>query len=575
MKKNIIISSALAVMMLPAMVSCGSDYLQEEPLTGISDNTVNASEAGADAAVTGLARQMSTQLPDLKNGNINFNGELSARTVYGEGLSPDANFAEISYYSTGATNPSNFRTLNGWWAAWMYRYCYSLVYLSNTILSSVPEEGELSENENWMKACALTFRAHAYYRLMQVYGPRWIDSKNGEEYCLVLRLKANQPNEAPLNTCNEVYDQMYKDLKEAIELFKHVPENRADRGDNLFYPDASVAKGILARLAMLKNDYRTAQEMAHEARQGYPLMTAKEYLNGFSTTCKGWMWAPAMDPLGIYYWGFGPHYACNGHYVISWGYTTNMDWNLYNQMSATDVRTRLYFGPHVVDYEPELAEEFGVTKEDFYTVPTSTPRATLSITGSGDKPKGMNLAMWNFIKAYGKTFASNRPLDIKGIYLTNKYGMGLGCQFKFQGLDDGYTSCWPPYMRSEEMLLTEAEAAYMNGDVATAESCIKELMAVRDESYNLTATGDALLAEIKLQRKIELWGEGFSWFDYKRWNDVIDRKTWKADDADNCGNWPSKYAKKYEPTFMNGWRAAIPQGEFTYNKMADQSLLGL
>ena len=575
MKKNIIISSALALMMLPAMVSCGSDYLQEEPLTGISDNTVNASDAGADAAVTGLARQMSTQLEDLKNGNINFNGELSARTVYGEGLSPDANFAEISYYSTGATSPSNFRTLNGWWAAWMYRYCYSLVYLSNTILSSVPETGELTENENWMKACALTFRAHAYYRLMQVYAPRWVDSKNGTEYCLVLRLKANQPNEAPLNTCNEVYDQMYEDLREAIELFKHVPESRQNRGDNLFYPDASVAKGIFARLAMLKNDYATAQQMAHEARQGYPLMTSKEYLNGFSVTSKAWMWAPAMDPLGVYYWGFGPHYACNGHYVKSWGYTTNMDWNLYNQMRPSDIRTRLYFGPNVVDYEPELAAQFGVTKEDFYTVPTSTPRATLSITGSGDSPKDMNLAMWQFIQAYGKTFASNRPLDIKGIYPTNKYGMGLGTQFKFQGLDDGYTSCWPPYMRAEEMVLTEAEAAYMNGDMSTAKSCIEELLAVRDESFELTATGDALLAEIKLQRKIELWGEGFSFFDYKRWNETIDRKEWDPDDVENCGNWPSKYAKSYEPTFMNGWRAAIPQGEFTYNKEADQSLLGL
>lgn len=575
MKKNIFVSCAIAALMLPTITSCAGDYLDEEPLTGISDNTVNASEAGANAAVTGLARQMSTQLSDLKNGNINFNGELSARTVYGEGLSPDANFSEIIYYSTSATNPSNFRTLNGWWAAWMYDYCYTQVYLANTILSSVPETGELSANESWLKACALTFRAHAYYRMMQVYAPRWSDSNNGEAYCLVLRLKSNQPNEAPLNTCNEVYDQMYSDLKEAIELFKNAPESRKNRGDNLFYPDGSVAKGILARMAMLKNDYTTAQQMAHEAREGYPLMTAKEYLNGFSTTCKGWMWAPAMDPLGVYYWGFGPHYACNGHYVKSWGYTTNMDWNLLSKMKASDIRSQLYFGPLTVQHAPELAAQYGITEEDFYTVPTSTPRATFSITGSGDSPDGKNLAMWNFIKAYGKTFANNRPEDIKGIYPTNKYGMAIGIQFKFQGLPDGYTSCWPPYMRSEEMLLTEAEAAYMNNDISTAKSCIEELMAVRDESYVLTAAGDDLLAEIKFQRKIELWGEGFSWFDYKRWNDVIDRKSWDPDDIENCGNWPTKYAKTYEPTFMNGWRAAIPQGEFTYNKMADQSLLGL
>lgn len=582
MKKNIFISCALAVGMLPMITSCASDYLDEEPLTGISDYTVNESSAGADAAVTGMAKQMSRQFPDLKNGNLNASGEIFFRTVYGEGLSPDANFGEIIYYSTSSTNPDNFRTTNGWWAAWMYDYAYSIVNVANNVLSSVAldkPDSELSQNQCWLKACSLTFRAHAYYRLMQVYAPRWADSDNGNAYCLVLRLRSAEDNNHPLNTCNEVYDQMYSDLKEAIELFKNVPEEKQSRGTSLFYPDASVAKGILARMAMLKNDYATAQQMAHEARQGYPLMTSNEIMGGFLHTCKGWMWAPAMDPLGVYYWGFGPHYACNGHYVNSWGYTSSMDWNLYRQMKATDVRAKLFFGPLTVDIAPELAEELGVTKEDFYTVKTTTPRASLSITGTGETPAtDMNLAMLKFIRQYGNQIKAQyrkNDIDTKGIYPQNKYGMSIGIHYKFQGSDDGYTSCWPPFMRAEEMLLTEAEAAYMNNDAATAGNCIKELMAVRDESYELTATGADLLAEIKLQRKLELWGEGFSWFDYKRWGEAIERKGWDPNDPDNSGFWPSKYAKTYEPDFMHGWRAAIPITEFRYNKEADESLLGL
>ena len=57
--------------MLPAMVACSSDYLDEAPLTGISSETVSGSEKGAEAAVTGLVRQMQRQLDDLKNGNLN------------------------------------------------------------------------------------------------------------------------------------------------------------------------------------------------------------------------------------------------------------------------------------------------------------------------------------------------------------------------------------------------------------------------------------------------------------------------------------------------------------------------
>ena len=576
MKKNIIISSALALMMLPAMVSCGSDYLQEEPLTGISDNTVNGSEAGADAAVTGLARQMSRQFGDLKNGNLNASGELFFRNLYGEGLSPDANVGEITNYASSACNPNNFRLITGWWGAWMYDYCYSIINSANNILSSIPES-DLTQNQNWLKAQTLTFRAHAYYRLMQVYAPRWADSNNGAAYCIVLRLNAAEANEHPFNTCNEVYDQMYADLKEAIELFKDVPEERADRGENKFYCNAAVAKGILARFAMLKNDYATAQQYAKEARADYPLMSADEYIQGFSTDSDAWIWSPAMDPLGIYYWGFGPHYACNGHYVISWGYSTSMDYHLYHQLKASDVRASLYFGPLLVDTEPEMAQKYGITKDDFFSSDvTLQTKLGVSITGTGSKPTGKNKDMWDFIKAYGKTFNSVRPLDIKGIYLTNTKGISLGVQYKFQGLDDGYTSCWPPYMRAEEMLLTEAEAAYMNGDAATAANCINELMAERDENYTLPATsGQALLDEIKLQRKIELWGEGFSWFDYKRWGDVIERRAWNANDLENCGGWPSTLARTYEPDFMMGWRAAIPRAEFTYNKEADASLVGL
>lgn len=571
MKRNIFIGGAIAALMLPSVMSCSSDYLDEDLRTGVSAETVKTTEEGAKAAVTGLVRQMQRQYAGLKNGNLNVSGEAYLATIYGEGLGPDANVGEITNYASSACSPSNLRTLNGWWAAWMYNYSYSIIGSANSILGNLPAEN-LDDNQNWLKACALTMRAHAYWRLMQVYAPRWADSKNGDEYCLVLRIKANEPNEHPLNTCNDVYDQMYADLKEAIECYGHTSYKRAE---NLFYPDVTVAKGVFARLAMLKNDYATAQQMAHEARQSYSIMTPDEYLGGFSTVNREWMWAPAMDPLGIYYWGFGSHFTCNGHYTNSWGYSSSMDYALYRELKLTDVRSKLYFGPMLVDLAPEMAAKYKITKDDFFSSEvTSQTKLGVSITSTGT-PDGKNLAMWNFIKEYGGVFSKMRPPMGEKIYSTNKKGFNMGLQFKFQGLDDGYTSCWPPYMRASEMLLTEAEAAYMNGDVATAKSCLEELMAQRDETYTVTATGADLLDEIKLQRRIELWGEGWTWFDLKRWNTTMERKAWDPTDLANCGGWPKTLAWEFTPDFQYGWRAAIPTGEFTYNKEADQSLLGL
>ena len=344
----------------------------------------------------------------------------------------------------------------------------------------------------------------------------------------------------------------------------------------MFYPDKTIAQGTLARMALLKNDFTTAQEMAHDARQGYPIMTPDQYLEGFSKVNQEWMWCPVMDPLGIYYYGFGNHHACNGHYVAeTWGYSDSMDYGLYKELKASDVRAQLYFGPLLIDIVPEMAEEFGITKEDFFSEDvTLVTQWGISLTSTGNSPKGKNKAMWNFIKAYGDTFLSRRPKSITPIYGLNKKGFSMGVHYKFQGLDDGYTSCWPPYMRASEMLLTEAEAAYHNHDLATAKACLQELMAKRDPNYSLPADAD-LLSEIYLQRRIELWGEGHNWYDHKRWNVPIKRKEWNPNNLSESGSWPKAYTKDFPTEWMNGWRVAIPEREFTYNKEADRSLVGL
>lgn len=572
MKNRYIIGGLAVALMTPALVSCGDDFLSEEPITNISSVTVNTSEEGANAAVTGLVRQMQRQFTDLKNGNLNASGETFFANIYGEALGPDNNVGEATNYMRTGIKPANFRYATGWWPSWMYKYCYSIIGSANSILTNLSED-PTNDNELWLKASALTMRAHAYTRLMQVYAPRWIDSNNGEKHCIVLRIKSGEPNEKQFNTCNEVYDQLYKDLNDAIAYFE---KSSKKRGNQLFFVDENVARGIYARLALLKDDYQTAQKMAHDARQDYTIMSEKDYLSGFSTQNDEWMWAPAMDPLGIYYWGFGAHYACNGHYVKSWGYSSSMQYSLYKHFSETDVRSQLYFGPLCVKHAPEIAAKYGVTEEDFFN-PNNYSNQTygISITGSGSSPKGKNKAMWDFIKEYGKRFASLLPEDIKGIYLTNSKGLSIGVQYKFQGLPDGYTSCWPPYMRAGEMLLIEAEAAYHNSDYSTTVSCLTELMAKRDPNYTIPATsGEALLDEVKLQRRLELWGEGFNWFDYKRWNEVIEYKAFDKNNIENMGSYPTTVAATYQPDFMNGWRAAIPQAEFTYNTMADPTLVG-
>ena len=79
-------------------------------------------------------------------------------------------------------------------------------------------------------------------------------------------------------------------------------------------------------------------------------------------------------------------------------------------------------------------------------------------------------------------------------------------------------------MRPEEMLLIEAEARYHLGDEPGARGLIQELhnnRFVTAPTFN--ASGPALLQAILLERRIELWGEGFAMRDIRRLQRPLDR----------------------------------------------------
>jgi len=81
-------------------------------------------------------------------------------------------------------------------------------------------------------------------------------------------------------------------------------------------------------------------------------------------------------------------------------------------------------------------------------------------------------------------------------------------------------------MRPEEMLLIEAEArARLGGaDEETAQGLLEELWNVRfNVPPTVTETGQALIDRILVERRIELWGEGFAFYDLMRLKKGLNR----------------------------------------------------
>jgi starch-binding outer membrane protein, SusD/RagB family len=82
------------------------------------------------------------------------------------------------------------------------------------------------------------------------------------------------------------------------------------------------------------------------------------------------------------------------------------------------------------------------------------------------------------------------------------------------------------YMRVSEMYLMEAEGNARNGNEPAARTAIETLVKARYPAYSAASfSGVNLINEILLQRRIELWGEGFSLIDLKRNNQGLNRTT--------------------------------------------------
>ncbi|TXE09823.1 RagB/SusD family nutrient uptake outer membrane protein [Seonamhaeicola algicola] len=81
------------------------------------------------------------------------------------------------------------------------------------------------------------------------------------------------------------------------------------------------------------------------------------------------------------------------------------------------------------------------------------------------------------------------------------------------------------YLRNTEFYLTKAEALARQNKDTEAQQVLFDLNSVRDENYTLsTKTGQDLIDEILMYRRIELWGDGVASFDMARLGVGLDRK---------------------------------------------------
>ena len=506
---NFILATALL-----ALSSCSKSYLDTEPQSAVSTSSTVESVVNANHAINGLCKIMTT--PYISQG---FNGEGTIKTFYGNYPGNDFQKCNLTGYSN-VINGTYHATKTSTYLIYPWFYYYKLIGNANVIIANIDKAEGTDKERAFIKAQALTFRAYAFSQLVQLYGYRWSDSNNGATDGIVLRTDESKGDIA-LSTLAESYKQIYADLDEAIALYL---KSGMDREKKEFYkPNLNVAYAVYARAALNREDWANAAKYAALAREGVSLMTNDQYADGMHTPNNEWIWGVyEAEDQSLGYFGFFAYQGSNSSSSVCRTYPCAISKELIDQIPETDVRRNLYLIPTAA----ELKEC------------NSAGRSTKTLRTRAFKEYGDRLYETSYIYVY--------------------------MQFKFLAdfMPGGGSFS---LIRGAEMYYIEAEADCHLGKDAEAQELLYEVNKQRDAALvKSQKTGGELLDEVRLYRRFDLWGEGFDWFDYKRWGLPISRKA-----LSKGGSFHTTFAKTINPDAENKWTWMLPNKETDYNGLIE------
>lgn len=329
------------------------------------------------------------------------------------------------------------------------------------------------------KATALTIRAYGYTYLMWLYQDDYL-LKNGKNKAGVpLYLGVGAPQDrAP---AAKVWDQIITDASEAVALFNEVKKSPTLKKNDF---DATVANMVLARAALTMGQWKVAADAAQVVIDAYPLMSQSDYLDkrfgdiSVSEVVLGYDYTQITS--GNRSWMSWMSIIGNTGYGGSQGGWWAIDKRLYDQIADADYRKKCW-NKEPTQWTYEGAAE-PVTHPKYASYKHAAPA------------KGSNV---------------NYKQDVI-------------------------------FMRSSEAILIKAEAEARSEiesgiKIGDAKATINKLVYARTNGmFNIddypfqhdasrydpsryTGTINELLEKIQLQWRIEMWGEGFEFYNNKRW----------------------------------------------------------
>ena len=385
------------------------------------------------------------------------------------------------------------RTANSETTYFIWNQCYKNIKVANDVLKSVDLEN-LSDVAKSYVGQAYAMRAFEYFTLIQLYQFTYKGHEDAAGVPLVTEKTTEaETNNNPRAAVKDVYKQIMDDLNIAID---YLTDSRSAKSEI----NRQVAYGLRARVNLVMQNWSDAAADAKKAAEGYtPLSKEAAAAPGFNdVSASNWIWGNIIDEsndivqTGILNFpsmmcsftgnGYSPTYACR-----------MINSKLWKEIPSTDVRKGWWIDENL----------------------NSSIVDSKYVVHQKDEDEEGNVV--KYLAVYNQT--GDEVADITEPYTNVKFGA-----YKNQ-YGNELNACDIPLMRVEEMILIQAEATAMGGNVEEGKRILEDFVRTyRDPSYTCNAsTAEGVQDAVWFQRRVELWGEGFSFTDLLRLKKPLDR----------------------------------------------------
>ena len=401
------------------------------------------------------------------------------------GFSNDIEAADVVLANSGYNWFSacgNLTSRNADYANPYVRYAapYNEIAAANEVLKAYTYSSEDKE-VRYKIAQARAVRAFAYLNLAPYFQFGYAAGASDLPCVPLVTEPTTNFTETPRATVAEIYALIIDDLTYAIENLEGYVRSDKSRIDR------QVAYGLRARAYLNMEEWSLAAADAAKSAAGYVPASLEEVSK------------PFLYDIGEHNW--------------IWGYDMRSDIALANPYATSSSWLRSFSG----DGYAAACQVYACINSLLYgKIPATDVRKGWWVDASLESPL-LEDVTWNGVS--GPAVAGLEIDNVKMAFLpyTNvKFGM-----YQVGGTTNDED--WP-FMRVEEMILIQAEGLAKSGKTAEAKVLLENFVQTyRDPSYSVTASGRSLEDEIWFQRRIELWGEGFSNSDTRRLNKPLVR----------------------------------------------------